>query len=412
MFAQFRQARQDYPNQYWLMFWGMLVSTIGSSMIWPFLMIYVSERLTLPLAAVSSLMTLNAVMSFISSFVAGALADRFGRKWVMVISLAVNGLGYLLLSMANTLPIFAFVMGMNGFFNPLYRVGADAMMADLIPPEKRPEAYSIMRMSNNLGVALGPAIGGFIASASYTIAFYIAAIGMSIYGLLMAVFAHETLQSGPAIGQFNKGGTVEREYLGGYNRILKDKPFLLFNLVWSLNQICAAMVWVLLSVYAKQNYNVPESLYGFIPTTNAIMVVLFQVAVTQVTRRYKSLSVLALGSVFYAAAVGSVAFGYGFWGFWISMVILTVGELMLVPTSTTYVANLAPADMRGRYMSVYGLTWVFAMGVGPLLGGVLNDQFGPKAIWYGGAFIGFLSVIGFIVLAKRFQFSREERTNG
>jgi MFS family permease len=412
MFAQFRQARQDYPSQFWLMFWGMLVSTIGSSMIWPFLMIYVSERLALPLAAVSSLMTLNAVMSFVSSFVAGALADRFGRKWVMVISLAINGLGYLLLSMANTLPVFALVMGINGFFNPLYRVGADAMMADLIPPDKRPEAYSIMRMSNNLGVALGPAIGGFIASASYTIAFYIAAMGMIAYGLLMAVFAHETLQRGPIVGQFNRGEAVEREYLGGYNRVLKDKPFLLFNLVWSLNQICAAMVWVLLSVYAKQNYNVPENLYGFIPTTNAVMVVLFQIAVTRVTRRYKSLYVLALGSVFYAVAVGSVAFGYGFWGFWISMVILTVGELMLVPTSTTYVANWAPADMRGRYMSVYGLTWVFAMGVGPLLGGVLNDQFGPASIWYGGAFIGFLSVIGFIVLAKRFQSYREDRING
>jgi MFS family permease len=121
---------------------------------------------------------------------------------------------------------------------------------------------------------------------------------------------------------------------------------------------------------------------------------------------------LALGSVFYAVAVGSVAFGYDFWGFWVSMVILTVGELILVPTSTTYVANWAPADMRGRYMSVYGLTWVFAMGVGPLLGGVLNDQFGPASIWYGGAFIGFLSVIGFIVLAKRFQSYREDRING
>ena len=147
------------------MFWGMLISTIGASMIWPFLMIYVSERLHLPLTAVASLMTLNAAMGLVSSFVAGPLIDRFGRKWVMVVSLAGKWPGdYLLMSQAATLPEFALLMALAGAFNPLYRVGADAMMADLIPSEQRADAYSLLRMSNNLGVALGPAIGGFIAT--------------------------------------------------------------------------------------------------------------------------------------------------------------------------------------------------------------------------------------------------------
>ena len=393
-------ARKEYPPQFWLMFWGMLISTIGSSMIWPFLMIYVGKRLQLPLTNITILMTLNSAVGLVFAFIAGPVTDRLGRKWVMVISLVVNGAGYILLSQATTFLMFALVMALQGAFNPLYRVGADAMMADLIPAEKRADAYSILRMSNNIGVALGPSIGGFIATSSYTLAFYLAAAGLTTYSILLALRAHETLPRREQ-GALATDIRPQREKLGGYDRILKDRPFVSFTMAFTLTQVCSAMIWVLLSVYAKTNYHVPESQYGLIATTNAIMVVLFQVGVTNITKRYKPLPVLALGSTIYAVAVGSIALGRGFWAFWLSMVVLTIGELILVPTSTTYAANLAPADMRGRYMSIYGLTWGGAAGIGPLLGGVLNDQIGPAAQWYGGAVVGTIAVLVFLRLARQ-----------
>ena len=115
--------------------------------------------------------------------------DRLGRKWVMVFSLFTNGLGYLLMSQADSfLPLPRSWRSME-LVNPLYRVGADAMMADLIPAAQRPDAYSLLRMSNNLGISVGPAIGGFIAAVSYSIAFSFAALGLFIYGLMIAIFA-------------------------------------------------------------------------------------------------------------------------------------------------------------------------------------------------------------------------------
>ncbi len=390
-----RRLKQGYPRQFWLLFVGMLISTTGASMIWPFLMIYVSERLKLPLTTVASLMTLNALAGLIFSFVAGPVTDRLGRKWVMVISLAVNGLGYLLMSRANTLGAFAFLMTLSGAFNPLYRVGADAMMADLIPPERRPDAYSLMRMSNNVGVAVGPAFGGVIAASSYTIAFYIAASGMIFYSLLLFIFASETL-----VRRFD-ATYDQRERFGGYGHISKDTPFVSFTGAVTLTTICASIMWVLLSVYTKTNYGLPESRYGFIPMTNALMVVFLQFPVTQVTKRYPPLLMLATGSLFYAVGVGSVALGSGFRDFWLSMVIMTIGELILVPTATTYAANLAPAEMRGRYMSIYGLTWGIATGIGPLLGGFLNDNLGPSTIWIGAFFIGITSTFSFLMLTRK-----------
>lgn len=399
MQSLWRAFKTPYPRQFWLMFVGMFISTVGASMIWPFLMIYISERLQLPLTSAAGLITLNAAVGLGASFLAGPIVDYLGRKWVMVISLMVNGMGFVLMRQAHTYSAFAGLMALQGFFNPLYRIGADAMMADLIPAEQRAEAYSMLRLSNNLGVAIGPAVGGFIASISYEIAFLCAAAGMSLYGLLIALRARETL---PRRRRMESGGKSShpRERFGGYGRVLRDRPFLAFTLTFTLTQVCAAILWVLLSVYTKQNFGLPESRYGWIPTTNALMVVLFQIPVTLVTKRFPPLLVLAVGSLFYASAVTSVAWGRDFWAFWLSMVIMTIGELILIPTSTTYVAGRAPEDMRGRYMSIYGLTWGVASGIGPVLGGLLNDHLGPRFIWYGGGAVGLVSVVLFLVLSR------------
>jgi MFS family permease len=389
------QVLKEYPKQFRLMFYGMLISTIGSSMIWPFLMIYVRQRVNLPLTQAASLMTINATAGIIAALIAGPITDRIGRKWVMVFSLAGNGLVYFFMSNAHSYLNFAILLALSGTFNPLYRVGADAMLADLIPPEKRPDAYALIRLSNNAGIAIGPMIGGFLSSVSYTITFFFAGTGMLIYSLLIAFFAVETLPQ-PLV---EPGGTIKR--MGGYLQVLRDTQFVSFAGVFILAQMCAVMIWILMPVYANGIYNVPESLYGFIPTTNALMVVFLQVFVTSITKRFRPLLVMMVGTLFYTLGVGSVSFGYSFIGFWISIVIMTIGELILMPTASTYVAGLAPPDMRGRYMSIAGLTWSAAAGIAPIMGGYLSDNIDPVAIWYGGFMIGILGILGFYILSKK-----------
>jgi MFS family permease len=226
-----RRLVQSYPRQFWLLFLGMMISALGSSMVWPFLMIYVTGRLQLPLATTASLMTLNAAMGLIFSFVAGPVTDRVGRKWVMVVSLAMNSLAYLLMIRADSLAAFAILMSITGAFNPLYRVGADAMMADLVPPENRLGAYSLMRTSHNIGIALGPVIGGFAATISYSIAFIGAAIGLATFSLLIAFFAQETLARSALQAK------PKKEKFGGYGLILQDHPFIAFAAVLTLTMM-------------------------------------------------------------------------------------------------------------------------------------------------------------------------------
>jgi len=365
-------------------------------MIWPFLMIYVSERLSLSLSTVSTLITINAIVGLFASFVAGAVSDKLGRKPVMIVSLAINGIGYLFMSQAHTYLGFAFIMVLMGASNPLYQVGSDAMLADMIVPEKRTRAYAIIRMVNNAGIALGPAMGGFVAARSYTYAFLGAAIGMITYSLLLVFRARETLDKA-----YQSEKETWTESLGGYSRVFRDHHYVVFALLVGIGLIAPSMLWTLFSVYTKQNFGLPENLYGWLPTTNALMCVFVQFPLTQVSRRYRPLPVIGVGMLIYALGVGSVALMNNFWGFWTSMVLMTFGELTLIPTVSKYIADLAPVDMRGRYMSFYWFAWAIARGAAPLIGSFLNDKVNPRTIWLGGLAIGLASTIGLFIFSTR-----------
>ena len=375
---------------------GLFISSAGASMIWPFLMIYVSEKLSLSLSTVSTLITINAITGLFASFIAGSVADKFGRKLVMVVSLGLNGIGYLFMSQAHSYLGFAMMMVIMGASNPLYQVGADAMLADMIPSEKRTDAFAIIRMTNNAGIAVGPAMGGFLAARSYTYAFMGAATGMITYSLLLLFRARETLNK---VYRITRPAQTESPH--GYSRVLSDRPYVTFALLVGIGLIAPSMLWTLLAVYTKQNFGLSESLYGWLPTTNALMCVFVQFSVTRLSRRFRPLLVAAVGMLIYALGVGSVALMNTFWGFWASMVFMTIGELTLIPTVSKYIADLAPADMRGRYMSFYWFAWAIARGAAPLIGGFLNDNISPRSIWIGGLVIGLISTAGLMVLSAR-----------
>jgi len=396
MREKFLKTYNLYPRQFWLMAFGLLIMSSGASMVWPFLMIYVSKTLSLPMSKAASLITINASAGLVSTLIAGSIADRFGRKLVMTVSLLSNGIIYLFLPQANSYAAFAILMLLAGISNPLYAVGADAMLADLLPVDKRNDGYAIIRMVNNAGVAIGPVIGGIVASRSYDLAFYGAAAGMLTYGFLLLFKAKETLDRATV-----KTRELSEKATSGFSKVLQDKHYLAFTGLVALGLIAPAILWSLLAVYANQNYGLSVQYFGWIPTTNALMCVFIQLPVTQITKRYRPLMVITIGMLVYALGVGSVALMAGFWGFWLSMVILTFGELIMVPTASKFVADRAPVDLRGRYMSIFWLTQGISRAIAPLYGGWLNDNISPKAIWVGGFGIGLSSTLGLFALSKR-----------
>lgn len=394
MFSDLKKKIQEYPNQFWLISFLMMLAWLFFSLIWSYLLLYISQQMGQPLSSVSWLMTLNAIVGIGASFLGGTVADRFGRKGVMVLSLLITGVGWFFYRAAGTLPAFALLTIITGATTPLYRLTADAMVADLVPVEKRLDAYSILRMGNNLGVAIGPVVGGFLVSLSYFIAFSVMGIGFVVIGLLVFVLVRESRSW--------KSGEKQtpRVTEGGYLMVLKDVVFMRVIGAYTLNRICTSILWMMLAAYTSQNFGLSESRYGFIPATNAVMVILLQLHVTRRINYYRPQAAMSAGALIYAISIFSVSFGTGFWWFWLCMVGATIGEMILVPTTTTFTSRLAPPDMRARYMSLYTLTWTIGTGLGPLLAGFASELFSPRAMWYAAGLAGFAAFLIFLNIAR------------
>ncbi len=394
MFSRIERTVQAYPRQFWLLSLLMMLAWLFYSIIWSYLLLYFSQRLGKPISGVAWLMTLNAIVGVASSFLGGSIADRFGRKGVMVFALLFSAMGWFFFRSAGNLPVVALLIVVTGATTPLYRLATDAMVADLVPVDKRLDAYSMMRMWNNLGVAIGPAIGGFLISISYFVTFSVVGIGFAVIGVLGWLLMRETgTQQKMVIKDDLKQGR-------GYRTILQDSIFVKILGAYTLNRVCTSILWVTLAAYTKQNFGLSESTYGFIPATNAIMVITLQLLITRQVNRHRPSSAMVVGTLIYAISIFSVAFGEGFWWFWLCMVGATVGEMILVPTTTTFTSNLAPPDLRARYMSLYTFTWTIGTGLGPLLAGFAGDLFTPRAMWYTAGLAGFASFLIFLSIHR------------
>ncbi len=412
LFMRFLKKLPPYPRAFWLLIACFFFNRIGASLIWPFITLYIREQTSTPLAAVgyltklhhstifapssalnipvalttiTTLLSLQALSSVIGTSAISTLMDHFGRKHIMVVGLiAFSGL-LIFMSSATQLWQWTVLIPLYGILQPIFYIGVYAMIADIVKPEDRTSAFALIRTASNLAIAIGPAVFGVLIAQSHTAAYFISIV-INVIVLVPVVFLiRETLPE----------KTVTRHISTGYGAILRDRPFVTFIAVFTLIEIATALVFNLLSVYTKENFNIPENQFGQILAINALMVVFFQFGMTRITRRYRPLFIMSLGSFIYGFGLVGYAVSSMLPHFMLAMVVMTVGELMVSPTSNALVANMAPPDKRARYMGIYSLTYTFGTGVGPVAGGVLSDSFGPPSIWYGGAFTALLAAVGF-----------------
>jgi len=398
-----RTIRGEYPAQFWTIFFGSLINAVGNGLVFPFFSLYFTKQLGYSLTEVGLIFTLYAIVSMLAQVLGGELVDRVGRKPVMVFSLfggAASNLAFGLATtsdLGNSLAYLLAVTVFAGLTGSVFGPAVNAMVADLIPTEQRTQAYGLLRVVSNLGVAVGPAIGGFIAAQSYLALFGIATLTTAAYGVIVVVFARETkpvLRPAP---------DAPKAPAASLRSVLADRTFMLFCGLYMLALIPWSQMTTTLPVYLNSNFGVTEQWYGLLMSLNATMVVLFQFPITRFTHRYPRATMMALGVALFGAGMGLYAVAGALPLFFLAQATWTLGEMVAVPVSQAFVADVAPAAMRGRYMGVYGLVWTMAFGIGPLLGGVLIDTYDDRVVWYAGVAVAMLAALGFLALGRRMR---------
>jgi MFS family permease len=157
-------------------------------------------------------------------------------------------------------------------------------------------------------------------------------------------------------------------------------------------------LFILMPIYLKQNFQILENQSSLLFSVNALIVVLFQYTTTRWASRFSPFLMMAIGALIYALALGSIPFLETFVFFIGAMMVLTIGEMVINPTVTSYVSNLAPDHMRARYMGMLEMVYRVAMGISPLVAGLINDLAAPSLIWVYGSLISLVGATGFIGL--------------
>jgi len=399
MLERIRNLYDEYPQQFWVLILGMFIDRIGGALMFPFFTLYVTRKFNVGMTEVGVLFGVFSIASVAGSMFGGALTDRLGRKGMLIFGLIASALTSLLMGLVGSIELFFGSALIVGLFANAGGPAQQAMVADLLPEEKRAQGFGILRVVANLAVTIGPALGGLLAARSYLLLFICDAVASSITAAIVALAIRETK---PAPGEGEPEQTMAQTF-GGYRDVLRDATFVLFMGACVLMVLVYMQMNTTLSVYLRDTHSIPEQGFGYIMSLNAAMVVLFQFTITRWIARHRPLIIMAVGTLLYAIGFGMYGFVSTYIFFLVAMVIITIGEMMSAPTSQALVAQLAPEDMRGRYMAVFGFTWVIPMAVGPLLAGLIMDNTDPRWVWYVAGLVGLVAAGAFALLQRRVE---------
>jgi len=395
-FQNLKQLFKDYPKAFWVYNLVVFIDRLGGFMLYPFFALYLTQKFDIGMSTVGILFAVFSISGMIGNALGGALADRVGRKGVVIASLLLSSLSALGMGFAPTLAVFVAVSAIVGTLSSIGGPAEEAVVADLLPPEKRAEGYGIIRVIFNIAVIIAPPVAGLLVAKSYLTLFIVDAI-ISVIAAGIVFFALP--ETKPQAHADSKPETMKQTFKG-YSRVFKDAPFVLFIAVTVLMTLVYMNMGTTLGVFLRDQRGVKEVAYGTLLSINAILVVVFQFWITHKLEKFKPLLMMAAGTFLYAIGFALYGFITGFVLFATAMVIITIGEMVLAPFQQSIVASFAPEDMRGRYMAVSGLTWSIAFTVGPYFAGLILDSANPNMLWFVSGFIGLLATAGFLLLNK------------
>jgi MFS family permease len=391
---------REYPQQFWIIVGSNFIDHVGGALIFPFFALYITKKFGVGMTEVGLLFALFSISDMFGTMIGGALTDYLGRKGMIIMGLIVSAVTSLAMGLVNQLEWFYVMGAVSGLFATAAGPAHEAMLVDILPEKKRTEGFGVMRVAMNLSVAIGPAIGGFIASYSYLILF----IADTVTSLITALIVYLVVEETKPEAKINKDEKIGfKETFIGYRIVLRDRKFMLFVMISTIATIVYSQMYSTLSVFLRDVQGIPESGYGWLMTLNAGMVVLFQFAITRRVSKYPPMLILALGSMFYVIGFGMYGFVSAYVLLMVAMAIITIGEMVIIPVAQAYVGDAAPEDMRGRYSGVMGFSWMIPWMIGPLLAGLIMDNGDPNWVWYGSAILGIISALGFLWLRKTHQ---------
>jgi MFS family permease len=375
------------------------VNTMGLSLAMTFLGIYVVETRGYPAWLLGLVFLAANLAQSLSNAWAGNLSDRIGRRPLITGSLLIRSVFIAALGtqIMFDAPLWSlainmvFTSALRGCFEPV----AYALVADVVTPAQRIDAFGLQRMGTNLGWAVGPALGGTLTLViPYGAVFYVAAAGMIVAAIVtMAVADPVCTRSEPKAGELR--AALAQSWQSPRMRLLLVGTF--------LAALLQTQMFSTFSIFMTDELHLGKADVGLLYTLNGVFVLALQIPAVAAVRRFGLATALPWSSLVNGAGFAVVGLASGMVGGAVSMIAITVGEVLFAPAHQTAVAEIADPVQRGRAYGVVGFAQMLGIAVAPLVGGVLFDAIGHHhaTMWSLIACIGIAQTVCFAAFVRK-----------
>ncbi|MFY0546108.1 MDR family MFS transporter [Brevibacillus sp. H7] len=389
-----RNIIDRYDTAIWIRVIGTILTTFAGFMLRPFLAFYLYDKMDGNLLVAAMVTSLQPLTGMIASIYSGGLADRYGRKPMMVLALAIESVSMAGYIWAESLYSFALLTILNGIGASLFWPAASAQVTDVVPEERRSEVFALLHTALNLGAAAGPLIGVTLYKINPGIVFGICSAALLIYCLLIVWKVPETLPKERRQRSAGKG-TAEQQAEPKL-RLGEHKPLLWMTLAAVPVSLLYSQVEIILPQHLKTRFDDFLTVFATLITINGILVVCCQMLIAKYAERFPAHRVILTAYLF----LSCVGIGYGWAPSFLLLIvaetIFTIGEMLYGPQIQKAVSVLAPPEYRGRYFSIFGANWGITGTVGPSLGALAFTHIGGS-YWF--------TLIGLVLLfAGTFQY--------
>ena len=399
MFSSIKDTFNEYPRTFWTLVGASFIDRLGGTMIFPFFSLYITQKFNVGMTQAGVLLAIFSIAGLVGSMIGGALTDKFGRRGMVLFGLVFSALSSVSMGLVNELSHFYLLAIVVGSLSNIAGPAHQAMVADILPEKTRAEGFGILRVAANLAWIFGPTIGGFIAGSSYLMLFILDAITSLIVAFIVFRLIPETK---PQVSETEDKKSIVQTFIG-YRVVLADRLYLVYLLVSMLMLIAYQQMYNTLSVYLRDSHGIPERGYGALLSIDALLVVLLQFWMTRRVRNRSPMVMMAAGALLYMVGLAMFGFVSTYWLFVVAILLLTFGEMIVMPVSQALATRFAPEDMRGRYMAFFSLAWAVPSTIGPWAAGLILDNYNPDWVWYAAGIACAISAIGFLALHRSAQ---------
>ena len=370
------------------MFTATLINRAGT-MALPFLILYLTQSMKFSPADAGKAMSAYGIGALAVSPLAGRLIDKIGSSAIMKFALLASGcvmLSYPFVSGYTTIVGTTFLWAI---LSEAFRPASLTAITEMIPAHQRKTAFVLNRLAINIGVSIGPVVGGFLVLVSYKLIFLIDGFTSILAGVFLVLTKWTVLSP----SKRSENEPIQSEQPVG--SVFRDWAYLSF-----LGSLILALVVFFqhnstMPLFMVQILHMKPSVYGSLFLVNTIIIIALEVPLNDAMSHLPHRTTLMYGALLVAAGFGALQFAKDILGVALTIIIWTFGEMILLPTSSAYAAELSPERKRGVYMGFYQMTFSLALISSPLFGTWIFEHYGASVLYTGALGIGIISAIMF-----------------